>query len=258
MPPSSAPKQPGYPLESVGNALRLLLLFRERTSIRVAEASEELGVSRSTAHRLLAMLQHFDLVRQEPGSKAYRAGPALWEIGLAVVRNMDLLSSMPPYLDAAVEATGETAHLVVLQGPDVRFIAGAESSAPLRTGTRVGDTYPAYATSGGKVLLAGLPDERVEALYPGEKLRRLTERTISSRAELKRALRRTERLGYGTSFEENEPDICAVSVPLPDLGQTVRCALGISAPVSRLRRRDAPQAASALRLVAEQAARDLR
>jgi DNA-binding IclR family transcriptional regulator len=258
VPPSGGSKKPGYPIESVGNALQLLLLFRERPSIRVAEASEELGVGRSTAHRLLAMLQHFDLVRQDAGSKEYRAGPALWEIGLAAVGNLDLLSSMPPYLEEAVEATGETAHLVALQGADVRFIAGAESKAPLRTGTRVGDTYPAYATSGGKVLLASLPEERVQALYPKEELETLTGRTITTRTELMRELRRTARRGYGTSFEENEADICAVSVPLPDLGQSIRCALGISAPVSRLRRRDAPAVAAALRDVADRAGRELR
>jgi IclR family acetate operon transcriptional repressor len=251
-------KPPGYPIESVGNALRLLLLFRERTSIRVAEASDELGVVRSTAHRLLAMLQYFEFVRQDAETKDYRAGPALWDIGLAVVRNMDLLAHMPPYLEEVAERTGETSHLVVLQGTEVRFIAGVESSAPLRTGTRVGDTYPAYATSSGKVLLAALPDARIFELYADESLAPLTGRTLTTRAALLRELRAVRRKGFGASFEENEPDICAVSVAVPDVGQPIRCALSVSAPVSRLTRRAAPRIAETLREIAERAAADLR
>jgi DNA-binding IclR family transcriptional regulator len=76
---------PAYPIESVGNALALLLLYKDRQAIRVAEASNALGVARSTAHRLLAMLQHFGFVRQNARSRAYHAGPALVEIGMAVI-----------------------------------------------------------------------------------------------------------------------------------------------------------------------------
>ena len=58
------------------NALRLLMLFRERPRVRLSEASEHLGVAHSTAHRLMAMLAYHGFVRQEPGSRAYLAGPA--------------------------------------------------------------------------------------------------------------------------------------------------------------------------------------
>ena len=74
---------PAYPIASVDHALRLLMLFRDRPRVRLSEASEYLGVAHSTAHRLMAMLAYHGFVRQEPGSRAYLAGPALVEIGLA-------------------------------------------------------------------------------------------------------------------------------------------------------------------------------
>jgi DNA-binding IclR family transcriptional regulator len=77
---------PAYPIASVDNALRLLMLFRDTPRVRLSEASEHLGVAHSTAHRLMAMLAYHGFVRQEPGSRAYLAGPALVEIGLAAVR----------------------------------------------------------------------------------------------------------------------------------------------------------------------------
>ncbi|MBA3294655.1 MAG: helix-turn-helix domain-containing protein [Geodermatophilaceae bacterium] len=68
--------EPTYPITSVGNALRLLLLFRERKAIRLSDASDYLGVANSTAHRLLAMLVHHEFVEQDPGQRTYIA--RLW------------------------------------------------------------------------------------------------------------------------------------------------------------------------------------
>ena len=73
----ATPNPPMYPIESVDNALQLLLLFREQSSLRVADASRTLGVAPSTAHRLISMLQYHGFVTQDPRTKAYRAGAAL-------------------------------------------------------------------------------------------------------------------------------------------------------------------------------------
>src|ERR1700749_1750310 len=89
---------PSYPISSVGNALRLLLLFREQQSVRLTEACAYLGVAHSPAHRLLAMLIQHGFVRQE-SSRAYRPGPMLVEIGLAVVQKMDVRMQARPFLE---------------------------------------------------------------------------------------------------------------------------------------------------------------
>ncbi len=59
-----SPPRPAHPISSVDNALRLLVILRDREEIRVSEASTEFGVARSTAHRLLAMLHSHGLVEQ--------------------------------------------------------------------------------------------------------------------------------------------------------------------------------------------------
>ena len=73
--------KPAYPISSVDSALRLLLLVGEQGMLRVADASRALGVGRSTAHRLLSMLQYHGFVQQDPVSRAYLAGPSLFGIG---------------------------------------------------------------------------------------------------------------------------------------------------------------------------------
>lgn len=67
---------PLYPIESVDKALRLIRLLGGPPEIRLSDAARHLGVASSTAHRLLAMLLYRGLVRRDPDTKAYRAGPA--------------------------------------------------------------------------------------------------------------------------------------------------------------------------------------
>ena len=103
--------RPAYPISSVENALRLLVILRDREEIRVSDASAELGVARSTAHRLIAMLHSYGLVEQDPGSRAYRVGPVLAELGLSSLRQVDVRAQLRPFLEALSADVGETVHL---------------------------------------------------------------------------------------------------------------------------------------------------
>ena len=137
--PESSPA-PAYPIASVDNALRLLVLLRDRPRVRLSEASEYLGVAHSTAHRLMAMLAFHGFVRQEPDSRAYVAGPVLTEIGLAAVRELDIRMHARPALEQLAAALGETAHLAVLEGDSVRYLDAVESPRALRVAARTSTT----------------------------------------------------------------------------------------------------------------------
>src|SRR5947209_268170 len=158
---------PAYPIASVDNALRLLVLFRDRPRVRLSEASEYLGVAHSTAHRLMAMLAFHGFVRQEADSRAYVAGPVLTEIGLAAVRELDIRLHARPALEQLAATLGETVHLAVLEGGSVRYLDAVESPRALRVAARTGTTLAANCTASGKALLAELPDAQVTALFGG-------------------------------------------------------------------------------------------
>jgi DNA-binding IclR family transcriptional regulator len=245
---------PRYPISSVDNALRLLLLFREHRMIRVADASESLGVVRSTAHRLLAMLQYRGFVQQDPETKAYTAGPALLDIGLSVVRQLDIRRHVRPYLERLSEELGETVHLMVLDGANALFLDSVESSRALRTSSRVGRSYPAHTTSCGKVLLAELTPARLAELYPSERLEGQTPRSLSTRKQLLRELELVRERGYATNRGESEPDIAGVGVLLRNAFGQPHAGIGVSAPLSRLSEADVPAVAAAASRIAEEAA----
>jgi IclR family acetate operon transcriptional repressor len=226
--------RPAYPIGSVDNALRLLLLFRAERSLRVTDAAAALGVSPSTAHRLLATLQQHGFVEQDARTRAYGPGPALAEIGLATVREDGLRAQMRPYLERLRDELNETVQLVVLQGADCLFIDTAESRRPLRTASRVGITVPAHCLSGGKALLAELPRERLRALYPAERIPSATPRSLTSRARLESELAQIRERGYATNFGESEEEIGSIGVAVHDAGGRPRAGLAVSGPLTRV------------------------
>jgi DNA-binding IclR family transcriptional regulator len=153
---------PAYPIASVNNALLLLLLFREQPRVRLTDACKYLGVAHSTAHRLLAMLAHHGFVQQEPVTRAYIAGPALVEVGLAVVGSLNVREQARPAMEELAAETGETVHLGALEGTQVRYIDGLESERALRVVARTGTLARALHLA-GKALLAQMTDEQVWA-----------------------------------------------------------------------------------------------
>lgn len=226
---------PNYPIGSVDKALRLLRSFSERSAIRVADASKDLGVARSTAHRLLEMLQHHEFVQQDPVSRTYVAGPALLKIGLSAVRNLDLRALARPIIDELVSEIQETSHLVILSGCDMLIVDAVESPRMLRIGSRLGGTVPAHAAAGGRALLATLPVALVEELYPTEKLAAVTPYTQTSRKELLCELEQIRLRGYAVSVAEVEPDVSTVAAAIPACGRQITpAAITISVPRTRV------------------------
>ena len=231
---SSGKQTPQYPLESVDRAFRLLLMFREHPEIRLSQVRDELKVGQSTAHRLMAMLVYHGFAAQDPVTRVYRAGPALYEIGLSVVSNMDLRSVARPVLEKLAAVTGETVHLGVLEGTEVRFVDAVESELALRVSARVGKQVPAHATSLGKAMLAALTDEQVRMLYPSESLPVVTAQTMSRRSDLLAELDRTRARGYACNAGESEQGVGSTGVAITHPARGPVGAITIAAPLTRL------------------------
>ena len=227
---------PNYPIQSVSRALSLLIRLRDYPTLSVSEASEYLDVSRSTAHRSLAMLAQHDFVRQDSRTKLYEAGPALLQIGLAAVSRLDIRTVAQPYLHKLSEVTGETVHLVMLTGRDVLFLDGVESNRAVRNGLRIGALVPAHTTAGGKSILATLPPRRLRALYPEDNLEVLTDTTLRRFEDLERALERIREVGYATNNQESEDGLCAAAASVTDGSSLLRVmpALTVAGPRDRL------------------------
>ena len=228
------PLAPRYPIESVDNALKLVLLLGERPEIRMSEASRYLGVASSTAHRLLAMLQYRGFVRQDPVSKAYRPGPALTGVAFSIFGRLNIQGIATPVMRDLSDRLRESVHVGMLDGAGVRFIAAVEGPTAVRVASRLGRTMPAHCTSTGKAMLAQLPESELRRLLPDEQLERITPHSIGSRSQLERELSRVRKQGYATNREESEEGVASVAVPIPTRAPGLRLALNAAAPQHRL------------------------
>ncbi len=237
---------PQYPIESVDNALKLLLLLGERPEIRLTEATRYLGVAPSTAHRLLAMLNYRGFVRQDPVSKAYLPGPSLTGVAFAILGRLDIQRSAAPIMRDLSQQLRETIHVGMLDGANVHFVAATEGPAAVRVASRLGRTMPAHCTSTGKVMLAQLAEVELRQLFPDEELERVTPHSIGSRSELEAELSRIRERGYALNREESEEGVASVAVPMPTRAPGLRLALNAAAPLNRLDGANSPAVAAAL------------
>jgi IclR family acetate operon transcriptional repressor len=226
-------RQASYPIASVDKALRLLLLLGAHEALSVSEAAARLGVARSTAHRLLTTLEQHRFARQEEATRAYVAGPALAELGLATA-GLELRRLVRPHLERLAEELEETVHLVTLEGSSARFLDSLECSRALRVGSRVGATMAAHCTSAGKALLAQLDDAELHALYGRGPLEQMTPRSPSTLAALIVELDEIRERGFATNVDESEDDITAAAAAIAALPFGQRAALSVSAPSSRV------------------------
>jgi IclR family transcriptional regulator, acetate operon repressor len=233
--PDDAPfDRPSTLIGAVDNVLRLLRLFEDHEMIRVNQVARDMGLSRSTVHRMLATLSHHEFVEQDDYSRAYRPGPALVDIGLAVVSKIDIRAISHTALVELRDLTGETAHLGIMRGAaSVLFLDSVESDRVVRTGSRTGRILPAHSTATGKALLAQRADDEVAALYPSGVMEAPTPRALTTVGELLDQLCEVRRLGYAVNHGESEADVAAVAAAVRDKRGRVRCALVTTAPLSR-------------------------
>jgi DNA-binding IclR family transcriptional regulator len=240
--------RPAYAIASVDSALLLATLLQQEGAMRVTDVAARLGVSVSTAHRLLGMLVYRDFAEQLV-DRRYAAGPVLrrgpvQQASVARLRGVAL-----PHLRRLVDETGETANVMVLAGSDVRFVATVEGDQVLRVGDRTGRTLPAHLSSGGKAVLATLdPDEVASVLEP------LSEGEV---VRVERELRTIRRRGFAVNDQQTEAGLTAVGVAVPPAAGFSRAALSLAAPTARYAPDRLPVWGTALTEAARAVARDL-
>jgi IclR family transcriptional regulator, acetate operon repressor len=240
--------KPAYGIASVDSALLLATLLQQEGAMRVTDAATRLGVSVSTAHRLLGMLVYRDFAEQLP-DRRYAMGPVLRRGAVQQASVTTLREVALPHLRRLVDAVGETANLMVLAGPDVRFVATVESDQVLRVGDRTGRTLPAHLSSGGKAVLAGLGADELAVL-----LQSLDESAV---ARLDRELRAVRRRGFAVNDQETEAGLTAVGIAVPPAGGFSGAALSVAAPTARYSRDRLPVWGAALSEAGGAIARDL-
>jgi DNA-binding IclR family transcriptional regulator len=233
--PGARGVSPRYRIQAIERAVSILNAFSpEDPELGVTELAERLGLHKSTVHRFMVNLDAAGLVERNPRTGRYRLGLRIFELGGLVMQQMNLWDEALPFLEGLVHDTGETGHLAVLDGGEAIYIERVEARRALRVPSAIGRGYPAHATNLGKVLLADLSRERVEAIVAERGLAAYTPHTITDLPRLEAELERIRALGYAVDNEEYDEGLRCIGAPVRDHSGHVVAALGIGGPVTRI------------------------
>jgi IclR family transcriptional regulator, pca regulon regulatory protein len=227
----------GAERELVHSVLRLFEVLkafrRERPRMTLTEVAEQAGLTRASARRFLLTLVHAGYA--ETDGKRFALTPRLLELGHAVMAASSVWDIARPVLAGLSERLGESCYGAVLDGNEVLYVLHIPSARHLiNVDLRVGSRTPAYCTSVGRVLLAGLTPAVALRVLAGSQPEARTAHTITAAAKLVEAVEQARRQGWAIVDEELEPGLRSLSVPLRGRGGVTVGAINICGPTSRV------------------------
>lgn len=239
-------------MKTVRQALQLLKLFTPAAPRwSVTQAAEQLGLTKSTASRLLAALAREGFLTRDSPRGPYAVGQRAYAVGVVYLLGLDVRQAALPVLEEVAFNLRETVYLGALGDGAAVYIDKILSPLALRVDSYLGVSVPLHATALGKALLAWQPQEYVEGVM-SRGLQPLTAQTITDPAVLRRELERIRVEGYATDFEEYEEGLHCVGLPIRDASGNVPWAFSVAGPSIRLTREVIQANGPRLRLVAEQ------
>lgn len=226
----------GRLVPAVARALDILELFLDCDgTLSAPEITRRLQLPRTTVHELVTTLTARNYLVQPPGQPGrYRLGVRGYQLGSRYAEQLDLAAEGQQVARGVAETCDETVHVALLEGRDVIYIAKVDSTHAVRMVSAAGRRLPAHCTSVGKMLLASLPEEELEArLFGAEPLEAMTPNSITSPAKLRTALKEIRAHGVAVEQQESNPDVSCVAAPVRDSAGQVVAALSISVPMIR-------------------------
>jgi IclR family transcriptional regulator, acetate operon repressor len=215
--------------QAVDRAARLLTeVVHSPGSVTFTELAATTGLAKSTTSRLLLALERNGLVQRDDHGR-FRPGEVFVSFAWRGCAEAGLAELAQPFLERLGEQTGETINLGVERDGMIEQIAQVDSVYVIGVGNWLGRPVPLHCTALGKVLLA-----YGAASLPAGRLERPTERTITSRTELRADLAAVRAEGYAITDSELEPGLVAVAAPVRRDGGAVIAALSVSGPATRL------------------------
>jgi IclR family transcriptional regulator, pca regulon regulatory protein len=228
----SGSTRPPHYVQSLERGLAVIRAFdAEHPQLTLTEVAERTGLTRAATRRFLLTLSDLGFVRAN--GRLFSLTPRVLELGYAYLSSQTLPELAKPHLECLVAEVRESSSVSVLDGGDVVYVARVATSRIMRVAINVGTRFPAYATSMGRVLLAGLPPAELDAYFARTRLEPVTDRTITSEVGLRRELATLRKQGYAIVDQELEEGLRSVAAPIRSASGRGVAAVNVSTHASR-------------------------
>ena len=214
--------------QSLAKALQILVQLGSGPA-NLDQLAEALDVHKTTVLRLLRTLaeQHFVF---RDGNHRYHLGARIHELSSRGLEQREVRAIAAGPLHAFNRAHGRTVHLSERAGREIVYIDKLDSHDHVRMASRIGLRAPLHSTAAGKVLLADLPRDELEAVLAELELPRITANTITDWARFRAELDAVRERGWAQDREENEPSINCIAAPVRGAAGHAVAAVSVSVP----------------------------
>ena len=214
-------------VEALARGLSVLEAFDAKDpEMTLAELSRKVGMSIATVRRNVLTLEALGFIRRH--NKHFLLAPRILTLGSAYLNAFNVEEAVTPELHRITSLFGDAANMAVLDGTNVLYIAHLSESRGARRNASLGVTYPAYATSMGRVLMAALAEEEMDRFFEAYTPVKLTDYTVTDESELREILVETRAKGYSITVDQLDYGITALAVPVKDNTGRVVCAINSS------------------------------
>ena len=218
-------------LQTVERALELIdLMAHSPNKMSVVEISNALGVTRTGAYNLLNALLKYNYAEKDASTNKYSIGYAFMELADLYRRQYSFLFAAERGLYTLSRKCKEQINITVYKRPGIALLLRIKSPEDIRKASQQ-ISFPAYITSGGKLLLANLPEQTLEEDLSQMELKRFAKNTITDKDVLREELTKIRAQGYATEREENYGQRGCVAAPIRDMAGTVIAAISMVLPL---------------------------
>ena len=229
---SDKPPQNSDFVQSLERGLAVIRAFdEEHRELALSEVARSTGLTRAAARRFLLTLVKLGYVNLSQGRFSLR--PRVLELGYAYLSSLTLPEVAMSHMEGLVAQVNESCSISVLDDTDIVYVARVPTRRIMSITLAVGTRLPAFVTSMGRVLLAGLPDDELEERLARIEVTRLTSRTVKDKDALRATLVAVRQQGYAATDQELEEGLRSLAVPLRSASGTVTAALNLSVHASR-------------------------
>lgn len=220
-------------IQSLDRALQIIDLFDESTTeLKITEISTRMELHKSTVHSLLKTLQLHGYIDQDEESGKYKLGMKLLEKGQLLLQGMDIRSLARKHLVSLSATTGQSTHLVILDGKEGVYIDKVEGERAAIRYSRIGRRVPLHSSAVGKILAAFQGRDDLARLLHNYSYTVQTPSTIHDEPTFLQVLERVRAEGLAFDNEENEPGVRCGAAPIYDHTGSVIAAMSLSTLIS--------------------------
>lgn len=220
-------------IQSLERGLSVINSFsRDHPSQTLSEVAERTGLTRATSRRILLTLA--DLGYVDHKDRAFALTPKVLDLGYSFLSSFHVVEVAQPPLERLVDEVHESSSMSVLDGTEIVYVARVPTTRIMTIALALGSRLPAYPTSMGRVLLAGLSDADFDRYMDLATFDRLTPHTITSPELIGSIIRSVRTDGYALVDQELEEGVRSIAAPIHNGRGEVVAAMNVSCHASRV------------------------